>query len=132
MVEKYKYKVELIADGETVGYVELTPEQAALVAYVTNTNNWEIIEQEEYSGRFDIDFKNPLKIEPQDTNLPTSDNIYKLYKKIMKCYPGAIDEIETLDEAKEIINMITGNAHLYGSEFYKIMNEIYGHKEDEI
>lgn len=34
-----------------------------------------------------------------------ADNIYGLYKKIAKRDPKAIDEIETLEEAKEIIKM---------------------------
>lgn len=130
MLKKYKYKVELSADDGTVGYVELTSEQAELVAHVTNTNNWEIIKQGQYSGTFEIDLKNPLEIE--HSNATISDNIYKLYKKIMKYHPGAIDEIETLNEAKEIISMITGNMHLHGGEIYRIMNKTYGHKEDKI
>ena len=36
-------------------------------------------------------------------------NIYELYKRIMKHDPKAIDDIQTLDEAKEIIKMLTGN-----------------------
>lgn len=36
-----------------------------------------------------------------------SDRIYGLYKRIMKRDPNAINEIETLEEAKEIIKMLT-------------------------
>ena len=39
---------------------------------------------------------------------------YGLYKRIMKRDPKAIDEIESLDEAKEIIKMIMGNTYLNG------------------
>ena len=40
------------------------------------------------------------------------DRIYGLYKRIMKHDLKAVDEIESLDEAKEIIKMITGNTYL--------------------
>ena len=51
---------------------------------------------------------------------------YDLYKRIMKRDPKAIDEIETLDEAKEIIKMLVGstqciktNNGLYPMDFDK-------------
>lgn len=46
-----------------------------------------------------------------------SDKKYRLYKRIMKRDPKAIDEIETLKEAKEIIKMITGNVCLNGEPY---------------
>lgn len=51
-----------------------------------------------------------------------SDRKYGLYKRIMKRDPRAIDEIETLEEAKEIIKMITGNVYLHGVT-YNLMQE---------
>ena len=50
------------------------------------------------------------------------NNIYGLYKRIMKHEPKAVDNIQTLDEAKEIIKMITGNVYLNG-EIYEILKE---------
>ena len=50
------------------------------------------------------------------------NNIYGLYKRIMKHDPKAVDNIQTLDEAKEIIKMITGNVYLNG-EIYEILKE---------
>lgn len=47
---------------------------------------------------------------------------YKLYKRIMKRDPNAIDEIKTLEDAKEIIKMITGNVYLHG-KIYQIIQE---------
>jgi hypothetical protein len=41
----------------------------------------------------------------------------------MKRDPKAIDEIETLEEAKEIISMITGNVYLH-SEVYQLNSKI--------
>lgn len=37
------------------------------------------------------------------------NNIYELHKRIMKNDPKAIDEIETLEEAKKILKMIMSN-----------------------
>lgn len=41
-----------------------------------------------------------------------SDRKYELYKRIMKNNPNAIDEIESLEEAKEIIKMMANNIYL--------------------
>ena len=43
-----------------------------------------------------------------------SDRIYCVYKRIIKHDPKAIDEIESLDDAKEIIKMMAGNVYLNG------------------
>lgn len=51
-----------------------------------------------------------------------SDKKYGLYKRIMKRDSKAIDEIETLEEAKEILKMITGNVYLNG-EIYQMEQE---------
>lgn len=51
-----------------------------------------------------------------------SDKKYKLYKRIMKRDPKAIDEIETLEDAKDIIKMMTGNVYLHG-EAYQMEQE---------
>ena len=40
--KKYKYKVSNIADDETIGYIELTPDEARIVQYATNEENWNI------------------------------------------------------------------------------------------
>lgn len=45
------------------------------------------------------------------------NNIYGLYKHIMKHTPNAIDKINTLDEAKQIIKMITGNIYINGKVY---------------
>ena len=50
------------------------------------------------------------------------NNIYGLYKRIMKHDTKAVDDIQTLDEAKEIIKMITDNVYLNG-EIYEILKE---------
>lgn len=60
-----------------------------------------------------------------------ADNIYGLYKKIAKRDPKAIDEIKTLEEAKEIIKMLVGSAHgiktdnsLYPMDFDKAVEVV--------
>ena len=50
------------------------------------------------------------------------NSVDKLYKRIMKHDPKVVDDIQTLDEAKEIIKMITGNVYLNG-EIYEILKE---------
>ena len=57
-------------------------------------------------------------------------NIYQLYKQIMKRKLDAIDEIKTLEDAKLIITMITGNAYL-NSLPYLIMSELEKEKENK-
>lgn len=51
------------------------------------------------------------------------DKMYGLYKRIMKHDLKAVDEIESLDEAKKIIKMITGNTYLIEKsiEYQKLM-----------
>nr|DAE28976.1 MAG TPA: hypothetical protein [virus sp. ctmTa7] len=61
-VRKYKYKVDLSADDATVGYIQLTSEEAKIVEYATNEENWDIVKQGEYSGLFEIDVNNPIEI----------------------------------------------------------------------
>lgn len=61
-VRKYKYKVELSADDATVGYIQLTSEEAKIIEYATNEENWDIVKQGEYSGLFEIDVNNPIEI----------------------------------------------------------------------
>ena len=49
--------------------------------------------------------------------------IYQKYKQIMKRKLNAVDEIKTLEEAKEIINLMTGNTYL-NSLPYLIISEL--------
>lgn len=51
------------------------------------------------------------------------NNKYSLYKRIMKRDPKAIDEIETLTQAKEIIKMMTGNVYLNGEAYNQLYRE---------
>ena len=60
--QKYKYKVSNSADDELEGYVNLTKEEAKIVQYATNPENWEIIKNGKYGGVFDIYINNPIEI----------------------------------------------------------------------
>lgn len=52
------------------------------------------------------------------------DNIYGLYKRIMKHDPKAVDDIQTLDEAKEIIKMFaTSRVVYFNNEMYEKLYE---------
>nr|DAH11401.1 MAG TPA: hypothetical protein [Bacteriophage sp.] len=56
------------------------------------------------------------------------NNIYSLYKRIMKHDPKAIDDIQTLDEAKEIIRMLSSKMVYFNNEMYE---ELYEKLQEE-
>ena len=64
--EKFWYKVELYAETQSEGYVLLTPEEAQLVASVTNYESWKKSNLEGYSGSFGIEVEKPLTQEEFD------------------------------------------------------------------
>ncbi len=61
--KKYKYEVELFAEGIATGTVILTKKEAEIVNYATSISNWEIIDIEPCFGSFTIDINNPIPIE---------------------------------------------------------------------
>lgn len=74
---KYRYSVSFTADGCSNGFIELTKEQAELIAYVTNTNNWEDAKIEMYSGMFLINTDNPIELTSEIKKYLLSDARYK-------------------------------------------------------
>lgn len=52
--KKYRYHVCQSAEGCTTGTILLTKAQAAAVEFATNTNNWDNLDVESYSGGFSI------------------------------------------------------------------------------
>lgn len=60
--KKYRYEIGYYAEGTTRGYIELTKKEADIVAYALNARNWEIIEEESYSGSAWIDTAHPVEI----------------------------------------------------------------------
>lgn len=71
---KNKYYVCHSADGERYGEIFLTPEEAAIVEYATNPNNWINVGGDGYGGSFSIiditleaiidacDWRNPITL----------------------------------------------------------------------
>lgn len=51
------------------------------------------------------------------------NNVYDLYKRIMKHDPKAIDDIQTLDEAKKIIKMLASRVVYFNNEMYEELYE---------
>lgn len=51
---KYRYRVCQSAEGWTTGTVLLTKAQAEAVEFATNTDNWDNLDVESYSGDFSI------------------------------------------------------------------------------
>lgn len=60
--KKYRYKVSLSAEGRCYGTIDLTEEEAKIVAYATNPKNWKNKFYGEYYGEFRIDLDNPMEI----------------------------------------------------------------------
>ena len=60
--KKYRYKVRLSAEGSRTGTIDLTEEEAEIVAYATNPNNWKNNYGGEYYGEFEIDINHPMEI----------------------------------------------------------------------
>lgn len=52
--KKYRYHVCQSADGYTTGTILLTKAQAEAVEFATNTNNWDNLKAESFSGDFSI------------------------------------------------------------------------------
>ena len=63
MDKKYKYYVCQSAENSTIGFVELTQEQAEIVAYATDPGNWTDVKSYPYSGHFTIIADDPREIE---------------------------------------------------------------------
>lgn len=60
--KKYRYHVCQSAEGYTTGTILLTKAQADAVVFATNTNNWDNLYEESYSGGFGIDIDNPEEV----------------------------------------------------------------------
>ena len=62
MEKKYRYKIGCSAEGCTCGTIDLTKEEAAIVAYAMDQDNWRITLDESYSGNCWIDVDHPQEI----------------------------------------------------------------------
>ena len=59
---KYRYEMHKAGEGETIWYVDLTPEEAAIVEKALDIRNWKVYKREPYSGDCWIDINNPMEI----------------------------------------------------------------------
>ena len=57
------YRVEQAAEDDRQGIVLLTEQEARLVQYVTNPDNWIISTQGQFCGGFEIDVNTPIEID---------------------------------------------------------------------
>ena len=83
---------------------------------------WNIERKEQVSADTEIGIKSLNILGGYSAEGKSRANIYSLYKRIMKRDPKAVNDIDTLEEAKEIIKMITGNVYLNG-EMYNLQQE---------
>lgn len=72
MEKKYRYNVGLSAEEDFTGTIDLTKSEAAIVAYATDTNNWQNTEGSGWCGTFWIDINNPMEIEEISPNKDTT------------------------------------------------------------
>ena len=61
-VKKYRYNIVLYGDRKTCGTIDLTEEEAAIVAHAVNPDNWNITLRENDSCALVIDINNPMEI----------------------------------------------------------------------
>lgn len=83
---------------------------------------WNIERKEQVSADTEIGIKSLNILGGYSAEGKSKVNIYGLYKRIMKRDPKAIDDIESLEEAKNIIKMIMGNTYPNG-ELYQMEQE---------
>lgn len=83
---------------------------------------WNIERKEQVSADTEIGIKSLNILGGYSAEGKSRVNIYGLYKRIMKRDPKAIDDIESLEEAKNIIKMIMGNTYPNG-ELYQMEQE---------
>ncbi len=100
--KKYRYRVGIHGEESMEGYISLTPEQADLVKYATDFENWDISEYGCYTGRFVICVDKPynivsVKYRPQRGSLEDSmkeekefNSIEEMFVYISELYDGMI------------------------------------------
>lgn len=129
---KYKYNVYGIAQegwifngtcvsNDIIKAIEMFREEG----YST----WSIERKEQVCANEKIEIKNINILDKYSTEGINKSYIYKLYKQIMKRNPNAIDKINTLDEAKQIINMIMGKLYI-NVEIYESLDKICKKQEE--
>lgn len=67
--KEYYFRVWNSAECRRSGYVKLTIEQAQLVAFATNSDNWKMVDYEPWSGCFGIDLADFRDVEEVEGDL---------------------------------------------------------------
>lgn len=78
---------------------------------------WNIERKEQVNADTEIGIKSLNILGGYSAEGKSRVNIYGLYKRIMKRDPKAIDDIESLEEAKEILKMVMGNTYMNGETY---------------
>lgn len=87
---------------------------------------WNIERKEQVSAGATIEITSLNILDEYSAEGKSRENTYGLYKRIMKHDIKAVDDIHTLEDAKEIIKMISGNVYLNG-EMYQLQQEYMEH-----
>ena len=90
---------------------------------------WNIERKEQVRVNEQIGIRNINILGGYSADWNNKNNIYGLYKQIIKNKPDAIDKINTLDEAKQILKMITENIYINGKK-YESLDKISKKKEE--
>ena len=90
---------------------------------------WNIERKEQVRADEQIGIRNTNILGGYSAEGNNKNNIYGLYKQVMKNKPDAIDKINTLDEEKQILKMITGNIYING-KIYESLDKICKKQEE--
>lgn len=90
---------------------------------------WNIERKEQVRADAQIGIRNINILGGYSAEGNNKNNIYGLYKQIIKNKPDAIDKINTLDEAKQILKMITENIYING-KIYESLDKICKKQEE--
>lgn len=90
---------------------------------------WNIERKEQVRVNEQIGIRNINILGGYSADWNNKNNIYGLYKQIIKNKPDAIDKINTLDEAKQILKMITENIYING-KIYESLDKICKKQEE--
>lgn len=125
IIQECKYRIEVLSQFAPKMMTE--EEIEATIAGVLNDLGMENPTKKEKCVIYKMNNKKFDENYELVRNTNYSTNIYSLYKRIMKRDPKAIDEIESLEEAKEIIGMMLGNHYMHNMAYE--MLKIFGGKQ---
>ena len=125
--KKYRYTVRQSAEGEISGTVNLTKEEACIVAYATTETNWDNVKcDESYTGMFFIDLNNPQEIEEEKEN-----TILTTFTDMQYNYKGKVCNVLHLkyfdENTTALVNEYNETIALVSSagDTVKVMTDLY-------